>query len=90
MGVEFNDVSAKDFAAGLRVAVRERGEYRISDGRGKALSDWQKLDAGATALLPAGKISRAPDDEYELFVERKIGGQTRRFQIPFRLKAEKP
>ncbi len=90
VGVEFNDVSAKDFAAALRLAVRESGEYRISDAQGKPLSDWQKLDAGATALLPAGKIARVADDEYELFVERKIGGQTRRFQIPFRLKAEKP
>ena len=90
VGVDFSDVSAKDFAAGLRVAVRERGEYRISDGQGKPLSEWQKLDPGSTALLQAGKVVRTPDDEYELFVERKMGAATRRFQIPFRLKAEKP
>ena len=90
VGVEFTDVAVKDFAPTLRVAVREAGEYRISDGQGKALGEWQKLDAGSTAVLSAGKIARTPDDEYELFVERKIGTQTKRFQIPFRLKAEKP
>ncbi len=90
LGVEFSDVSVKDFAPALRVAVREAGEYRISDGQGKSLGQWQKLDAGSSALLAAGKIERSADDEYELFVERKIGAQTKRFQVPFRLKAEKP
>ena len=90
LGVEFSDVAAKDFAPTLRVAVREAGEYRITDGQSKPLGEWQKLEAGSVGSLPAGKIARTADDEYELFVERKIGPQTKRFQIPFRLKTEKP
>ena len=45
--------------------------------------------ANATARLNCIAVPRTVNDEYELFVERKIGDVSKRYQFPFKLRADK-
>jgi hypothetical protein len=78
-------LSAEGFHAELQLDLRLTGDYRLTDAAGKSLSDWQTVSGGTTATLTSVRLPRSADDEYELYVERKIGDQVRRFQVPFTL-----
>jgi hypothetical protein len=83
------NVSASQFDAEMRVYLREPGEYRLTDESGNPLSDWTAFPADATPTMIAAGIPRNADDDYELYVERRIGDRVRKFQMPFKLEAER-
>jgi hypothetical protein len=90
LDVEARNLSSTEFNAELRLQLLEEGEYRITDSDGTPLSSWTPISAESAATLTTDKIARKSGDEYELFVERKIGDGVRRFQLPFKLKLEAP
>ncbi len=82
------NVAADRFDAEMRLYLREAAEYRLSDADGTPLSEWAPQPADATPTMIATGIPRNAEDDYELYVERRIGDQVRRFQVPFKLEAE--
>lgn len=85
--VEAKDVSAEKFDAELRLYLRQPGDYRLTDAAGKVLCDWAPFSADATPLMVATGIPRTPEDEYDLYVERKVDDKVRKFQVQFSLAA---
>jgi hypothetical protein len=69
--------------------LRLPGEYRLTDASGTPLSDWAAYPQDATPLISLTGVARNPDDDYEWYVERRIGEQVRRFQVPFKLEPER-
>lgn len=82
---EPQNLTPMSFNASLTLELREEAEYRITNSDGEPLNDWQKLGPNAIASMATAKISRTPDNEYELFIERRIGDSVRRYQLPFTL-----
>jgi hypothetical protein len=88
VGVKAVDLSAADFQAELTLRLRERAEYRAYDNKDTPLSEWATHGPDATVTITTGKIQRVADDDYDLWVHRKIGETVKKFQIPFKLKAQ--
>ena len=84
-GVRPAQLTADGFHAELQLDLRLAGEYRLTDATGQALSDWQTVSGRHDRHADQRRLARSADDEYELYVERKIGDQVRRFQVPFTL-----
>jgi hypothetical protein len=83
------NVTPQAFDADLRVYLRVPGEYRLTDASGAPLSDWAAYPPDATPLIRLTGVARNPDDDYEWYVERRVGEQVRRFQVPFKLEPER-
>lgn len=77
-----------DFAAEFQINVIEAGDYRVVDAANQPLSDWTPIAARGIGYIKTTKIKRTSDDDYDVFVERKIGERVRRFQLQFKLKAD--
>jgi hypothetical protein len=82
------ELTATDFSAEVRVALREAGEYRLVDENDSALSDWKTLPAGADVTINSSKMNRNPEDEYKVFLERKIGDKVRSYPVQFRVEQQ--
>jgi hypothetical protein len=82
-------ITRSSFASSFKITVTDTGDYRIIDVKGNPLNDWTRIDGGATVTLNVLAIPRTVNDEYELYVERKIGLSVKRFQMPFKLRADK-
>ncbi|HEY5316282.1 MAG TPA: hypothetical protein VIK18_27380, partial [Pirellulales bacterium] len=61
----------------------------LVDDDHQPLGDWSDLGPNPDARLTAQTMPRTPDDEYDPFVERKIDGKSKYFQLPFALKLQK-
>ncbi len=83
--VAAKNVSAQNFDAELRVYLRQPGDYRLADAAGTVLCDWAPFASDATPLFVATGIPRTADDEYDLYVERRVDDKTRKFQVQFSL-----
>ncbi|MCH5376859.1 MAG: hypothetical protein JJ992_23070, partial [Planctomycetes bacterium] len=83
------NVTPQSFDANLRMYLRVPGEYRLTDSTGAPLSEWTAYPQDATPLMSLSGIARNADDDYELYVERRIGDQIKRFQVPFKLAPER-
>jgi hypothetical protein len=83
------NVTPQAFDADLRMYLRQSGEYRLTDAAGAPLSEWAAYPQDATPLMSLTGVARNADDDYELYVERRIGDQVRRFQVPFKLEPER-
>jgi len=83
------NVTPQAFDADLRMYLRLPGEYRLTDAAGSPLSEWAAYPQDATPLMSLSGIARNADDDYELYVERRIGDQIKRFQVPFKLEPER-
>ena len=83
------NVTPNAFDADLRMYLRLPGEYRLTDASGTPLIDWATYPQDATPLISLTSVARNPDDDYEWYVERRIGEQVRRFQVPFKLEPER-
>lgn len=83
------NVTPEAFDADLRMYLRQPGEYRLTDAAGTALSDWTVYPQNATPLISLSGVPRTADDDYEWYVERRIGESVRRFQVPFKLEPER-
>ena len=84
------NLTPTDFNASLTLELRESADYRVTNASGEALNDWQPLGPNAVVSLVTSKIPRTTGDEYELFIERRIGDNIRRYQLPFRLTTTTP
>lgn len=84
------NLTKTDFNASLTLELREAADYRVTNAAGDALNDWQPLGPSAVVSLSTSKIPRTTSDEYELFIERRIGDNIRRYQLPFRLTTTTP
>jgi hypothetical protein len=82
------NVAADRFNAELRVYLRMPGDYRLTDAAGQGLTEWAAIPADACPVMTSGAIARNPKDDYELYIERKIGDELKRFQVPFKLEPE--
>ncbi len=83
------NVTPDAFDADLRMYLRQPGEYRLTDASGTPLSDWSVYPQDATPLISLSGVPRTADDDYEWYVERRIGDSVRRFQVPFKLEPER-
>ena len=83
--VAAKNVSAQNFDAELRVYLRQPGDYRLTDAAGTVLCDWAPFTSDATPLFVATGIPRTADDEYDLYVERRVDDKIRKFQVQFSL-----
>ena len=83
--VAAKNVSAQNFDAELRVYLRQPGDYRLADAAGTVLCDWAPFASDATPLFVATGIPRTADDEYDLYVERRVDDKVRKFQVQFSL-----
>jgi hypothetical protein len=88
VNVDSINLTAADFNAQLVLLLRRQAEYRLSDQQGNSLSDWNMYGPDATVTIVSAKIARTADDEYEIYVDRKIDEIIKRFQITFKLEAE--
>ena len=79
------DVTAESFVAELRLYLRQGGNYRLTDAAFTPLSEWNAHTSDATPLVITPSLARNADDDYELYYERQIADQTKRFQISFNL-----
>lgn len=83
--VAAKNLSAERFDAELRLYLRQPGDYRLVDAAGTVLCDWASFPADATPLMVTTGIPRTAEDEYDLYVERRIDDKTRKFQVQFSL-----
>jgi len=83
------NVTPQAFDADLRMYLRQPAEYRLTDAAGTPLNDWTAYPQDATPLMSLAGIARTVDDDYEFYVERRIGDQIKRFQVPFKLEPER-
>ncbi|MBC8874130.1 MAG: hypothetical protein H8E44_32225 [Planctomycetes bacterium] len=79
------DVKPESFTAELRLYLRQAGNYRLTDAAFTPLSEWNAHTSDATPLVITPSLARNADDDYELYYERQIADQTKRFQISFNL-----
>lgn len=91
-GVRPVELSASDFKAEVLVDLRNTGEYRVTDDKGAALSDWKSLPAGPGSITTTTKIPRAEslDHDYKLYIEQKRGDKAARYEFQFKLESEGP
>ncbi|NLF69536.1 MAG: hypothetical protein GX575_10845 [Candidatus Anammoximicrobium sp.] len=83
--VEAKNISAERFDAELRLYLRQPGDYRLVDAAGTVLCDWASFPADATPLMATTGIPRTAEDEYDLYVERRLDDKIRKFQVQFSL-----
>jgi hypothetical protein len=83
--VAVENVTTQSFDAELRVYLRQPGDYRLADAAGTVLCDWAPFTSDATPLFVATGIPRTADDEYDLYVERRVDDKIRKFQVQFSL-----
>jgi len=83
--VAAKNISAEKFDAELRLYLRQPGDYRLVDAAGTVLCDWASFPPDATPLMVTTGIPRTAEDEYDLYVERKIDDKVRKFQVQFSL-----
>jgi hypothetical protein len=88
LDVESSNLTGDSFDALLRMYLRQPAEYRLTDADGAPLSEWTAFPADATPSMVAQAIPRNAEDDYELFVERRIGDRVRKFQVSFKLEGE--
>jgi hypothetical protein len=89
LGLRVQNLALGSFQSALEIAVSDKGSYRVVDAKGEPLCDWVNLGANATATLNCLAVPRTITDEYELFIERKIGDISKRYQFPFKIRADK-
>jgi hypothetical protein len=89
LDVQLLSVSSKQLQPQFNIQVSEPGQYRLVDASAQPLSDWTQLPGQSTATLVAQPIPRKQDDEYDVYVERKIGDAVKHFGLSFRVKADK-
>lgn len=89
LGVHISEITPKDFRAEFELDLAQKGQYRLVDDDHQSLSEWTELGPSSNARLTAQSMPRTGDDEYDPFVERKIDGKSRYFQLPFALKLQK-
>ena len=82
------NLTPTEFNADVQLLLRQQAEYRLSDADGNPLSEWERYGPNQNINITSSAIARTPDDEYEIFVDRKINDIIKRFQIPFKLAAE--
>ncbi len=83
--VAAKNVSAEKFDAELRLYLRQPGDYRLTDAAGTVLCDWAPFPSDATPLMVTTGIPRTAEDEYDLYVERRMDDKIRKFQVQFSL-----
>jgi len=88
LDVRTKNITDRSFDAELTLYFRQAGDYRVTDAAGKVLIDWAPLRSDATPLFAVASVPRTASDAYELYVERRMGGQIRRFQVPFSLRGD--
>lgn len=89
LGLRISNLARNNFRPELVIAVSDAGYYRVVDSNGEALCDWVLLEANAKTTLKCLAVPRTINNEYDLYVERKIGDFTKRYQFPFKLRADK-
>jgi len=84
-------VTADTFSASITVQVREAGEYRIADGNGQALSEFQMIGAGQAAQIPIANVPRvAGSNQHTIFVERNGPAGLERSRYTLELTPDQP
>jgi len=85
VGIRIQRISPQEVQPAIDLELAKSAEYRLVDTQGKALSAWTKFNPQAAATLLSNPLPRAAGDDYEMFVERRQGGDVRRFQVAFQL-----
>jgi hypothetical protein len=84
-------VTADTFSASIAVQVREAGEYRIADGNGQPLSQFQMIGAGQAAQIPIANVPRvAGSNQHTIFVERNGPAGLERSRYTLELTPDQP
>jgi hypothetical protein len=85
-------LTGSDFNAEVLFDLRNAGEYRVTDEKGAALSDWKSLPAGPGSITTTTRIPRAAslDHDYKLYIEQKRGDKVARYEFQFKLESETP
>jgi len=87
-GIQPSNVSAAAFDAAVKIYVRDRAEYRIVDEQGRELGPWTTHGPAAEATIQITQIPRsAGRSEYEMSVERRLGGDVKRYPFVISLSA---
>jgi hypothetical protein len=80
VGIKSSNVSAATFDAAITLRVRDRADYRILDEKARELSPWTTHGPAAEATIQITQIPRsAAKNEYDIYVERRIGGDVKRY-----------
>jgi hypothetical protein len=90
VGVRAVDATGFGFRPVLQIELAQQAEYRLVDAGGEPLADWIEYGSQSTVELIGRAIPRVAGDSYELFVERRRGGEVRRYQAAFKLTVPNP
>ncbi|MCE9553166.1 MAG: hypothetical protein K8T91_07280 [Planctomycetes bacterium] len=88
LGIKPSNVSAGAFDAAVKIQVRDRAEYRIVDDKMHELGPWTTHGPAAEATIQITQIPRsAGRNEYDMYVERRLAGDIKRYPFVISLSA---
>jgi len=88
VGIQPTNVTASHFDAAVKLYVRDRAEYRIVDEQNRELGAWTTHGPAAEATIQIAQIPRsAGKTEYDMYVERRLAGDVKRYPFVISLSA---
>lgn len=88
LGIKPSNVSAGAFDAAVKIQVRDRAEYRIVDDKMHELGPWTTHGPASEATIQITQIPRsAGRNEYDMYVERRLAGDIKRYPFVISLSA---
>ncbi|MEK6233591.1 MAG: hypothetical protein N2C14_02680, partial [Planctomycetales bacterium] len=87
LNMTYLSINETNFTAEARIRFLVAADYRIVDSEGNEIIPFTPVGPKSIEDLRLGEVSRTPNDEYKILVERRIGDEIESFPLNYTLDA---